>query len=80
MSRTGASHLYQPNYLLAYNSIDPAAMAELGVDTIYVAPHLLDEAQEARLAEAGLGGRGGRAVEGWGGDGGGAPQPSLLHI
>ena len=53
----GASHLYQPNYLLAYNSIDPAAMAELGIDTIYVAPLLLDEAQEARLAEAVLGGR-----------------------
>jgi hypothetical protein len=57
LDRWGASHLYQPNYLLAYNSMDGAAMAELGIDTIYVAPHLLDEAQEARLAEAVLAGR-----------------------
>ena len=57
LDRWGASHLYQPNYLLAYNSMDPEAIAELGIDTIYVAPHLLDEAQEARLADAVTGGR-----------------------
>ena len=57
LDRWGAAHLYQPYYLPAYNSMDEPAMAELGIDTIYVAPHLLDAGQEQRLADAVASGR-----------------------
>ena len=37
---------------LAYNSLDEAAMAQLRIDTIYVAPHLLTDDQERMLENA----------------------------
>jgi hypothetical protein len=52
LDRWGADHLYQPFYLPAYNSLDKSAMAQLGIDTIYVAPHLLTEPQRIMLEDA----------------------------
>lgn len=52
LDRWGASHLYQPWYLPAYNSLDETAMAQLKINTLYVAPHLLSENQRALLANA----------------------------
>jgi pimeloyl-ACP methyl ester carboxylesterase len=52
LDRWGAAHLYQPYYIPAYDSLDEAAMAQLRIDTIYVAPHLLNEEQERMLESA----------------------------
>ena len=52
LDRWGAAHLYQPYYLPAYNSLDEAAMAQLRIDTIYVAPRVLSGDQERMLEDA----------------------------
>lgn len=57
LDRWGAAHLYQPYYLPAYNSLDEAAMVQLRIDTIYVAPHLLTDDQERMLENAVVEGR-----------------------